>query len=271
MSPNDDPTADGAPEPPAESHETGTPATPEAGSPTPVDDDPHASSPAGGGRSSRVTWIVAAVGIVIALAVIGRPLISGALDRRPEVVGSNTKVGVSNTATILAEDQRVCSPGVYVPDDATKLQIYPGAADPGTRRIRVTVRDGDRGRVLVRRTIVVPRPDVPTAVDLGSAATTEGRVCFTNVGRRDVSLANREDTGETYQGKAGIPRVDVLTADSPRTIALVPDAIDRAGLFKGDLVGPWLIVLLGVLAGATLIWAVVSVLRDTADDDGEHR
>lgn len=213
--------------------------------------------------------VVAIVAVLIAFVLVGRPLVSSALDRREKLVSTNTKVGVSATATVLRRGDRVCAAGIYLPKDATRLRVFPGTDAPGTPRLQVALRLAKDGPLALRRTVRVTTPGQPLDVDLGTLRADAADVCFRNVGKIPVSIANREDTGDTFQGRPGIPRVDALAAGDPRTLALLPDAIERAGLFKGGLVAPGVIVVLLLLAVGVFGLAVAAAVRDLGHDDAD--
>ncbi|MCK9247484.1 MAG: hypothetical protein M0P31_00675 [Solirubrobacteraceae bacterium] len=200
---------------------------------------------------------LAVAAIVVLLAI---PFVGAATGRVEGLLSSNTQVRVSSSATVLEPGDRACVRGVYVPDGARVVRVYPGYVAERSPTLRFTVR-GDGGRVVAGRATRFATGE-PLLVDLGPLPTSaSATVCVHNRGPSGVSLA--EARGHFGAAEARPPiRVGILSGDHPRAVALVDDALERAGLFKSGIVTPALIVLLGLAVLVGVVGALVLVLRD---------
>jgi hypothetical protein len=209
-----------------------------------------------------VTALVVLACAIVAILLVVRPSIDAADDRRDELLSTNARLAVSQTGTTLKRGDRTCVDEILLPKGSRVLRVYPGY-EAGRRsprlRFDVRVRGGaDLGTAEADRVVAGAPLDVRVA---GLRPTSAARVCVRNVGRTAVSLADaREPAGDQPP-----VRVDVLSGRQRTELAMVPEALDRAGLFKSGLVGSFSLVLLGVLALLAVGGAVVLILRDRED------
>jgi hypothetical protein len=216
-------------------------------------------SPAGLSVSRRpATAVVLAVGALLVLLVVARPLALAGIEEREELLSSNTSVLTSDSARIVRRGKSTCQDRVYLPGGAARIRLYPGFRGTGTTRLRLSV--GARGRVGQRTTVDDVASGQPLTLALDDPArTTDAVVCIRNIGRRDVSIAEARGA---FGGEQEAPiRIDVLGAGARDTVTMVPSAVERAGRLKSTLVGRGTLVLGAVAVLAVTVLLGLIVLR----------
>jgi hypothetical protein len=193
---------------------------------------------------------------LLAVAVLGALalLAAAALDDRERAF----TVGLPpvRVAAELQPGQSVCRAGIDVPAAFSRLSLATASFGRAGPALSVSAGDG-RGRV------PAGYPDNSTVeVDVGEQAE-GGRidVCVTNEGDHRVALyGSPPDTPPDYLGDPDLtPELGIafVREESRSMLGLVPEAFERAALFRPEWVGAWTFwVLLGlVLAGVPLLLA----------------
>jgi hypothetical protein len=193
-------------------------------------------------------------------------MLHAARERRAEVLDTNAKLTVSQSAETLAPGKGACVRGLDAALPRVDIRVFPGFAVPRAPTLQVRVRDR-QGVELDRATATGYANGQPLAVpvDLGRPRR-DTTVCLRNVGGADVTLAHAELPQE---GRARLPvRVDVSTRPFT-TIDRIPVALTRASYFKSDIVSRPLIAALFAVVLLLAIAAVVLVLRARRDEDAD--
>lgn len=202
--------------------------------------------------------------VVLLVVFLVLPMVHAAREQRTELLDTNAKLDVSQSAETLKPGRRACARRVDVELPRAGVRVYPGFAVATAPELRVTVQDRG-GRVLTRAAAAgyVNGQPLVVPVDVGRPRE-DATVCLRNVGRDPVTLAHAELPQE---GRPHLPvRVDVVTRPFT-TVDRIPVALTRASFFKSDIVSRTLIVLLMVLVLALAAAAVVLVLRARRDED----
>jgi hypothetical protein len=191
-------------------------------------------------RRAGVVLLAVVVAGVAALVVVG------ARDERD--FAFTLGVAPAGIAALLAPGEEACQWPVEA------VERFDGVRTPvGTNRrpgpaVAVTVRRGPARETLARGRIAGGYPDfedqrfaLDRAVEPGQSVA----VCMRNVGRRDIALFGqpdeaKSDTAATVDGRdAGTDMALVFTRPSRSVLAAVPDAFERAALFRPAWVGAW--------------------------------
>jgi hypothetical protein len=195
----------------------------------------------------RVLSAVAGVGVLAVLA-------AAALDERERAF--TLGLPAVRLASELAPGESVCRRDVYVPGDFSRVQL----ATASFRRTgtALTVTAGD-----ARGTVPAGYPDNST-VEVRLGEIEEGAridLCVTNAGDRRVGLyGSPPDTPPDHLNDPELvpePGLVFLRDESRSMLELVPQAFERAAVFRPAWVGAWTFwVLLGlVAAGLPLLLA----------------
>jgi hypothetical protein len=206
---------------------------------------------------------VAAVLIVVLLVV---PMVHAVREPRAEVLDTNAKLDVSQSAEVLQPGERACVRGLDVPLRRVDVRVFPGFLVKQAPTLQLTVQDR-AGAVLYRTTAKGYGNGLPLAVpvDVGRPRR-EVRVCVRDAGPDGVTLAHAV---LPQQGRVHLPiRVDISTRPF-RTIDRIPVALTRASFFKSDVVSRPLIAALFVLVLALVAAVVVLLLRARSDEDAD--
>lgn len=168
-------------------------------------------------------------------------------------------------AAELQPGERACRADVDVPAEFSRVRLF--TASFGRPGPRLTVAAGDS-----RGTVAAGYPD-NSAVEASLEGVAEGErieVCVTNEGDGRVALlGSPPDTSPPHLADADLePELGVafLRAEPSSMAALVPQAFERASLFRPAWVGPWTFwLLLLVAAGvpALLMAAYRSAVSDS--------
>ncbi len=226
-------------------------------------------------RIRHFAWGAAAVIAVVTLVVLLAPA--------PRLAATNTRVIRSVGGVILAPKSERCQGGEYVPAEASRLQVYPGATSGTGPPLVVTVRNG-AGRAVTR--VRVPggyplsrpdRPAPPLSVPLpANRPTVElARLCFRNAGRSAISLAGNLGTANPAtpgavngpgQRSAEEVRADFFLSGSRSGLSVAGRAVERATLLRPGFIGAWTIwALLALFLGACtamVTWFVRNAERE---------
>ncbi len=225
-------------------------------------------------KAALLTFALIVLGGTLALALMG------AADRRTLAFTA----GVLPQAPVVQLTPRatVCQGPLPVAASfaAVELQVgtYGGAGQP----LVVAVRKAGDGRTLGRGRLAGGYGDVTRQrIDVGSVpAGGRVEVCARNAGTRRVALygtgdaASRVSTARLDGKPIGVD-VDAVfrRAHASDALALVPDMLDRAALFRGGWIGAWVLWLLlaGVVVGVPLLLgrALVTTIGD--DDQATPR
>ena len=187
-------------------------------------------------------------------------------------------VAPSTIAAQIEPGSRTCQEPIDLPVEASSI-VFPVATDgrPG-QPLDVTVRRAS-GRVLGRARVPGGYVDgTPQVAELNRAVGPEGvvAVCIGNRGDQPVFIYGSENVTSSRTITGGVPNgIDLdlrFLRKDPRSFAdLLPDAFERAALFRPGWVGAWVYwLLLGGLAlaaPALLAFALVRAVRE--DDQGE--
>jgi len=222
------------------------------------DAPPGPSAPSAARAPSRGPLLALVVGLLLVAVLVARPLVGAALDDREELLSTNTAVAVSTSARVVRAGDRTCQRGLYVPDGVRRVRVFPGYVGRRSPSIGVTLEVGDR--IVARTRVARFVSDRPLTVAIGAVATgDDGVLCLRNAGPVDLSLA---EARQQFGGEARAPvRVDLLGPGERSTLAMVPDALERAGRFKAGIVGWGTIVGLGAALLAAVAALVAVVLR----------
>jgi hypothetical protein len=199
---------------------------------------------------------VAAVGLLAVLA-------AAALDDRERAF----TVGLPpvRIAAELAPGERACRLDIDVPGDFSRLRLATASFRRPGPALSVSAGPG-------RGTVAAGYPDNSTVeVDVGGVA--EGEridVCVTNEGDHRVALyGSPPDTPPDHLGDPElVPEIAVtFVRDEPRSmLALVPDAFERAALFRPAWVGAWTFWLLLGLVVAAVPPLLAAAYRSAVND-----
>jgi hypothetical protein len=223
----------------------------------------------------------AAIVAGLALAAVLGLAVAALVDERPQAF----TLGVTRSTTIeVKAGEEACQAPIDVPGDAA----FDGVTFAvGTDRrpgppLDVTVRAARpgalRGAVLARGTLTGGYPDIDRApshtvwVDRVPAERSIA-VCVANRGRRSAFISGNADAAARSSSAFvdGAPAGSDLALGferrSPRSLAaLAPAIVDRAALFRAQVVGAWTYILLGLLvllvAPALLVRAVTLATAD---------
>lgn len=224
--------------------------------------------------------------VLVVVVLLGAlPLARNLLDRRDQLLETNTRAPVSPQASTLRPKSITCDDVrqdglLKIPKGTQAIRIFPSYTTPGdVPRLEVEVSGGS---VRLRgRSPASYLPGVPLVIDLdGKAPRVLSKVCIRNAGGRTVMLARAVDAQGNDRAvplDQGGPdgsartrdavRVDMIGRRNALAVSLVGSGIDHASAYKPDGVGPVPIaaglVLVLLLGGA----AVVFVLRGPDDED----
>lgn len=221
---------------------------------------------------------------MIVLLVGGLPLARNLLDRRDELLATNTRSLASKTSEDVRVGRTTCAdvarnPPLDIPRGAGAVRLYPGFQGRNAPRLVVSVTVGD----------IELRGSTPPSYDSGEpvvlrldrpAPRSMARICVRNEGPVGVALARAATAdGEDAVGPAvrGVPqvsggnrravRIDVLRRSDVVGATLVGRALEHASAFKPDgvvpvVIGGALVLVLVLGAGAVAV-----VIRSPEDDE----
>lgn len=230
--------------------------------------------------------LLPALVVLVVVALLGGiPLARHLLDRRDQVLETNTRAPVSPQASTLRPKRVACDDArqdglLEIPEGTRAIRVFPGYLTPGEApRLEVEVSGGS-----VRLRGASPAsypPGAPLVIGLDRPAPRGlSKVCIRNTGDRTVTLARAVDAQGNDRAvplDQGGPdggtrtrdavRVDMIGRRDALAVTLAAGGIDHASAYKPDGVGPVPIaaglVLVLLLGGA----AAVLVLRGPDDDD----
>lgn len=204
------------------------------------------------------------VAVVLLVVFFLLPMLHAATEKRAELLDTNAKLEVSQSAETLKPGDRACVRRLDVELPRVQLRVYPGFAVARSPALAVTVRDrGGDELAQARAADYVNGQPLSIPVDVGRPRR-DATVCLRNTGGDPVTLAHAEVPQE---GRPHLPvRVDVITRPFT-TVDRFPVALTRASFFKSDIVSRTLIVLLALVVLALAAAAVVLVLRTRRDED----
>ena len=228
--------------------------------------------------SAPAVIVVAVVVLLVGLLPLGRKV----LDRRDQLLATNTRAPVSTKASTLRPKARQCSDTrrdelLRIPSGTQAVRIYPGYQTPGDAP-RLSVRVSGGGQTLRGASSESYPPGAPLVIGLNRPASRAlTRVCIRNEGGRTVQLAsavdvqgnNRElsvgeDAGQRSQGTV---RFDLIGRRNALAVGLVGRGLDHAAAYKPDGVGPVVIGAGLVLVLLLGVGAVAVVLLAPEDDE----
>jgi hypothetical protein len=204
------------------------------------------------------------VAVVLLVVFLVLPMLHAATEKRSELLDTNAKLEVSQSAETLKPGGRACVRRLDVELPRVDVRVYPGFAAARPPELRLTVQDRG-GAVLAegRATSYANGLPLLVPVDVGRPRR-DATVCLRNVGGDPVTLAHAELPQE---GRRRLPvRVDVTTRTFT-TVERFPVALTRASFFKSDIVSRPLIALLALVVLALAAAAIVLVLRARRDED----
>ncbi|HEU4703585.1 MAG TPA: hypothetical protein VFS37_13970 [Conexibacter sp.] len=221
-------------------------------------------------RAGLLAFAVVTLGAALALALVG------AGERRTLAFTA----GVLPQAPVVAVEPgaTVCQGPLPVPASFAAVELQVGTYRAAGQPLSVVVREAGGGRTLGSGRLAGGYADVTQQrIEVG-AVPAGGRVavCIRNVGERRVALygsgdaASRVSTARLDGEPAGVDVTVVLRRDeSIRTLALVPDMLERMALFKGSWIGAWSFwtLLAIVLVGVPLLLARGFALAVAAEHD----
>lgn len=227
-------------------------------------------------RKAATALLVVAAGALLALVLMGaseRRTLAFTLGAQPSLV-----------AVTLQPGQEACQEPVLVEVafDAIDLQLA-GADTPGSR-VLVSVRPIAGGAPLANA--VLPTGSAPGARSVlpvdRVAAGQDVAICVRNAGRREVGVIGNVDPAvrlstATLDGRPTGHDLDIVlrTTRERSTLALLPDMLARASVFRGGWSGPWLywvlLVLVVVGVPALLLRALSASVPSSASDAGAPR
>lgn len=223
--------------------------------------------------------------VLVVVVLVGLlPLARNLLDRRDELLATNTRAPVSPTAETVRPGARSCADVrrddfLNVPADTTAIRIYPAYTNRLVPQLTISLLGG--GETVRGRSPQAYPSGAPLTLRLDRAAPAGvDRICVRNSGPSTVTLARAVDAGGNDravpldQGAPDRPakvrstvRFDLIGRRDAVAASLVGEALDNAGTYKPDGVGPvvigagMLLVLLGGAAGIAL------VLRSPDDEE----
>jgi hypothetical protein len=222
----------------------------------------------------RVALLTFAVVALLGLAAVA--LVAGGERRQ---LAFTLGVPVQGVSLIVRPGQTACQAPIPAAGSFDEVSLIAGTYDRPGPPLTVTVRDAD-GRLLGEGRVPAGFHDVePQSVDVGHVdASGDLSVCIANDGDRKIGLFGGADafartSSATLDGRPQQTdlRLQFLRAEPHSTLAAIGDVIDRAALFRGGWIGPWLywLLLAGVLLGVPLLLGLA--LRGAGDDraDGE--
>lgn len=224
--------------------------------------------------------MVAAVVLLVALLPLARHL----LDRRIELLATNTRSAFSPSAETVRPGERSCTDLrrddlLTIPSGTTAVRLFPAYTSRAAPRLSVVL-TGAGATVRGDSPATYP-PGQPVLLALDRTVP-DGvrRICVRNDGRSTVTLARAVDAGGNDRevpldqgGPDREPRVrstvrfDLIGEQDAVALSLLGEGLDHAGAYKPDGVGPvviaagFVLLLLGGLTG------VVFVLRTPDDED----
>jgi hypothetical protein len=244
------------------------------------------SSDPSGRRSRRRTGSAPAViAVAVVVLLVGLlPLGRKVLDRRDQLLATNTRAPISTKASTLRPKARQCSDTrrdalLTLPAGTTAVRVYPTYDGPEAPPVTVELRG--RGTVVrgTSRPGYVSGQPLLVRLDRKTPRALR-RICIANEGGRTVLLARATEAGGNDrevpidQGGPDRPartsstvRFDLIGRRDALAVGLVGRGLDHAAAYKPDGVGP---VVLG--AGLVLVLllgagAVVVVLRAPEDEE----
>jgi hypothetical protein len=217
-------------------------------------------------RGGAAVLLVTAVVGVLALAILA------ASDKRD--LAFTIGVVPSIVAADLRPGAQVCQVPVAVPEAFTRVRLRAGSPGDAGPPLELTVLDNQTHKLLGRGRVPGGYPD-PTeqSARVGDVAGEQRvAVCVRNVGARRVGVYGNTDaaapTSRAFRGNHGLPTdlTLVFLRSQPRSmVSALPDALDRASVFRPGWVGPWLY---WVLAAAVLLGIPVLLARALAAAEG---
>jgi hypothetical protein len=191
-------------------------------------------------------------------------MVHSARQPRGEVLDTNAKLTVSQSAEILEPGRQACVRHLEFSVRKADVRIYPGFVAATAPTLRVTVLDRS-GAVLARAsaTDYANGQFLAVPVDVRRPRS-ETRICVHNAGPDGVSLAHAE---LPQQGRPHLPiRIDISTRPEP-AFERLPVALTRAAFFKSNIVSRVLIVGLFLLVLMLAAAAVFLVMRGPSGED----
>ncbi|HEX8051993.1 MAG TPA: hypothetical protein VF517_03310 [Thermoleophilaceae bacterium] len=201
-----------------------------------------------------------AAGCAIALAVLA---VVAAGDRRERSFGPNVRA--ERVLAVATPAREICQSDVGVAADFDTVELLLGTYGRPGPPLAVRVRDTRSGGQLAAGTLPAGAADnraarvrVEPEVERGGSVD----VCVRTAARR-VALYGGADSDVITEARAGGRRVDgdlwiAFGRSEPRSaLALLPDMLRRASVFRPEPVGPWAfwVLLAGVVAGVPLLLA----------------
>jgi hypothetical protein len=202
---------------------------------------------------------IAAVAALGALAVLAAALLD---DRETAFTVGLPPVRI---AAELQPGERACRAGIDVPTEFSRVRLYTASFRRTGPRLSVAAGHS-------RGTVRAGYPD-NSAVEATLDPVAEGErieVCVTNEGHRRVALlGSPPDTPPPDLADPELkPQLGVafLRSEPRSAAALVPDAFERASLFRPAWVGPWTFWVLLLLVAAGVPALLVAAYRSAVTD-----
>ncbi|MCW2951653.1 MAG: hypothetical protein JWQ48_823 [Conexibacter sp.] len=212
--------------------------------------------------------------LAVALAAGAVLAIVGATERRTLAF----TLGVPSYAAVatLKPGQTVCQEPIAIASGFDDVAFHVGTFARTGQPIEVSVLQATTRAPLGRGVLAAGYGDgARPLVAVGHVpAGGDADVCFRNAGTRRVALYGGPDVAARMStavlaGKPTSPASDLDLAfrvAHPRsTLALLPDMLQRAALFRGGWIGPWLYWLLLVVVLLAVPALIVRALRSTTD------
>lgn len=186
----------------------------------------------------------------------------------------------SAPAVVLRPGETVCQSPIAVPAAFDGIELQPGTFRAAGSPLTVEVRRVRDGATIARGHLPAGYADVRReTIRVGPvAAGGQVAVCIRNAGSRRMGLYGSGDAAArtstaTLDGKPTGSDLDlVFRTNAHSTLALVPDVLRRAALFRGGWIGTWLywLLLCAVVVGvpALLARALTSALPSGGDESG---
>jgi hypothetical protein len=188
--------------------------------------------------------------------------------------GSNS-VGVREEVAFAGPGQSLCLRDVAVPDGTARVRVaasWQGPRRPALELVLVTPDRVRRGEAPAADAAAVPpataRVDVPVPVVETGREVVPARLCVTPRGGTVAFGGVRGVQGDQRPVLLGGEELEVrvavwfLAEERASLLASVPDALGRAARFRPDPVGPWIYVVL-LLVAMPLTWLVALRLLAT--------
>jgi len=185
-------------------------------------------------------------------------------------------LGVASVAPVaeLRPGAEVCQRPIPVGGAFDEVELHVGTFGRAGQPLELTVRDADGGAELGSGELPAGYADNSRPLVTVGEVPGDGSiaVCVRNAGSRRVALyggpdaAARSSSAE-LDGRPARADLDLVfrTADERSALALLPDMLARASLFRGGWIGPWLYWLLlaaAVVGVPLLLWRALALTAD---------